>query len=190
MTIEGLFTGTEAGEETDKMASVLNSVMDDLMDTRAYMRLGKAALGGNAGLVLSAQIAKRLPMPKTMDAKTSGALKAGVTGVLGIVLGVLSERYVGEAVACGFVGGAAGSALVALEKSYLPATVAAELGSLGDFADGSALTYEERAFLNDFNAQDVNAEGYALAEVGVEDTYQLGQVGVEEANPALAAIYG
>lgn len=190
MTIEGFFAGTNSGEENDTMASVLNGFMDDLQDTRAYMRMGKAALGGNVGLVVAAQIAKRLPTPAKMEAKTAGALKAGATGVLGIVLGVLTERYLGEAAACGFVGGASGSALVALEKSYLPASITAELGSGSLGEDGSALTYEERAFLNGFGAQDVNAEGYALAEVGVEDTYSLGEVGVEDVNPTLAALYG
>lgn len=151
MTIEGLdllsSPETEAGSwpaQNNKertMASVLNGLKDDLMDVKAWTRAGKAAVAGNVGVALATGINK---IPYLKD--QSPLVKNVAQGLGGLLLGVLAERFVGDAAAHGFIGGATGHALAKVENNYIQDSAKKGYLELGDL--GAALTPEERAFLS------------------------------------------
>lgn len=146
------------------MASALNGLKDDMMDIDVWKRQGKATLGGYVG-IHGLGMAVKLPYIRDQSPIVKGIAK----GLFAILLGAATERYVGESFAAGFVGGAAGHAGSQIVNSFLPADYRAELG---DYENMSALTPDERQFLNDLPGENLN-------EVSVETNPMLDEVSVE-----------
>lgn len=144
--------------------SALNGLMEDMKDLDVWKRQGKASLGGYVGVHGLGMLVKA---PYIRD--QSPLVKSIAKGVLAIILGAASERYVGESFAAGFVGGGAGHAGSQIVNSFLPADYKAELG---DYESISALSPEERQFLSDLPSE-------RLDEVSVETNPMLDEVSVE-----------
>lgn len=185
MVIEGLSEEkpkTRRGEPT--MSSMLNGLKDDLMDTKAWMRGLKATAGGAAGRAVVNALFNHVPFVNAAwikDESMNKLAKRGAKTAVGLLAGVLLERYIGEPAAYGLIGGVSGAEVTGLLQEqvvdrFLKDAAGKSMVNLSDISDGmDTLSPAERQFLNALPPEDLN-------EVQVESQNLLNEVAVEPAS--------